>query len=267
MSLVNKMQSTDVSPRTVLLSIVVLVLATAGVLTAVVKLMNAPAPSRGPQLVDLPPTPVATVSVPARGPDKSTGASPVKADYSIIVKRNLFRPTQTAVAAVTAPPPAVPIAPPPAKPPVVPPFKPLVNPAPATPPVAQPKLAYTGMVEVGGETYALIEHLDTREAQYVRKGGTAFECKVVEVTPVSVAIEHMGAPFTLNLGENKKEETAPPPAAQSGNQPPSGGQPPAAAPPGGPQPPNGGRPEGREGRGRFNRGNGENPRGNPAGGG
>lgn len=269
MSLVNKLQSTEVSPRAVLLSIVVLVVATAGVLTAVVKLMNAPAPARGSREAGLPSVSASTAPAVARDPDNTSAAQPAKADYGIIVKRNLFRPIR---AAAIAPPPPLPPVEPPVKPPArkpepVPPFKPLVNPTPTTPPVTPPRLAYTGVVEVGGDTYALIEHLDTREAQYVRKGGMAFECTVVEITPVSVAIEHMGAPFTLNLGENKIEETAPPPAAQSGNQSPGSGQPPAARPSGGPQPPSGGRTEGREGRIRFNRGNGENPRGNPAGGG
>ncbi|MHB9110257.1 MAG: hypothetical protein ACYDCO_24655, partial [Armatimonadota bacterium] len=224
MSLVNKLQSTDVSPRTVLFSIVILVLATAGVLTVVVKLMNGPSTPRERETQLLP---VPTVSTVTRDPGKTTAALPVEADYGVIVKRNLFRPTGTAVAAVAAPPPQLPppVLPvkPPEKPAVVPPFKPIVNTAPTTPPVAQPKLAYTGVVEIASETYALIEHLDKHEAQYVSKGGAAFECKVVEITPIAVAIEYMGTPFTLTLGENKKEEAAPPPAAPPGNPPP--GQP------------------------------------------
>lgn len=271
MSFVNKLQSTDVSPRTVLLSIVVLVLATAGVLAVVVKLMNGPSANQANREAKLPPMPVPAAGATTVAPGKDTGLLPVKADYGVIVTRNLFRPTETAVAAVavppqTLPPPVFPVKPP-VKPVSVPPFKPIVNTAPTTPPVPQPKLAYTGVVEIAGETYALIEHLDTHEAQYVREGSVAFECKVVKITPIAVAIESMGTPFTLNLGENKKEPEPTPPAAPPGNQPP-GGQTPAAGAPvaSGPQPPNGGQPQGREGGRRFNRGNGENP-GNPAGGG
>jgi len=271
MSLVNKLQSTDISPRTALFSIVVLVLATAGVLAVVMKLINAPASSRERNEANLPPVTGQPASVTARGPEKIVESSFSQPDYGVIVARNLFRPTETAVA-VTASPSPLPIpGPAPAtRSGSVPPLKLFVNNNPTTPPVEQPKLAYTGVVVIADETYALIEHLDTHEAQYVSKGGTAFECKVVEITPISVAIEYMGTPFTLKLGENKKEpEPTPPPAAQQGNQPPSDGQPSAGGPPGsgGPQPPNGGQFQGREGGRRFNRGNGENPGGNPAGGG
>jgi len=264
MSLMTKLRSTEVTPRTALLSIAVLVLATAGVLTAVVKLMNG-AHADKPDHTDRPAPPVAMETY---DPGKIADLPPGKPDYTIIIKRNLFRPVEGAVATIVPPATANPLPPPLGKKPAsVPPFQPFANSTPAAPTVTPPKLAYTGVVEIAGETYALIEHLESHEAKYVRLGGTAFDCKATEITARAVDLEYAGMPFTLNLGENKTEPApTPPPAAQPNNQPPpGGGQPPAAGNTGaeGPRPDGGGRPAGRGGR--DNRGS--NPENNPSGGG
>jgi len=267
MSVLDKLRATEVTPRTALLSIAILVLAAAGVLAVVVKLMNGPSSAAAvPERPDAP-VPTASAPAPATNHGKFAAMPAGKPDYAVIVKRNLFRSTEKIAAVILVPPPVLPTTPPVLPKSSVPPYTPFGNAAPATP--APPSLAYTGVVEVGGETYALIEQLESHDAQYVRKGGTAFDCTVTDIAPRAVTLEYVGTTFTLNLGENKTEpEPTPPPAAQPNNGQP--GNTPGAVPPGGRpgfgsgMPPNGN--GGYQGRARFNRG-GYNPGNNAAGGG
>jgi len=237
MSVVDKLRGTEVTPRTALLSIVVLLLATAGVLTAVVKVLNGPSSSAGtPEKAGAPIT-----AAKASGDGGKYAPAPAgKADYGVIAKRNLFHsPRKIEVAAVA------PVAPPPfPTKKQTEPFNPFRS-GPTTPEMTPPPLAFTGVVEVGGETYALIEHLESHDAQYVPVGGKAFGCTVTEINARAVSLEIGNTPFMLNIGENKTEpEPTPPPAAQQNNRQPGGAPPDGAAQPGGGQP----------GEGRFNRG-------------
>jgi hypothetical protein len=261
MSLVNKLRSTEVTPRTALLSIVGLVLATAGVLTAVVKLVNAPSSSaEAPERVE---APVATASAPELNSGKTAVEPLGTPDYAVIVKRNLFRPTGKIA---VAPPVAPPIQAPPPIPRFtgVPPFIPFASSEPTVPILPPPPLAFTGVVEIAGETYALIEHLESKEAQYVPLDGTAFDCTVTQIAARSIGLEYAGRPFTLDLGENKTEPEPTPPAAQP-SAPPGGGTPPGGAAPSGTgrptpgsfrtgTPPQPGSSGGFSGRGRTSRG-------------
>jgi hypothetical protein len=99
----------------------------------------------------------------------------------------------------------------------------------------KPKVAYTGSVEIGDATYALLEDLTTREAQYTKVGTTVFGCTLIAMTPNVATVQANGMTFALNLGENKVEEatakpaTPAPPAAQPAQ--PATPAPPATATP------------------------------------
>ena len=112
-------------------------------------------------------------------------------DYAVIVTRNLFRPTgASAMAATVFTPTSTTIAP----------FQPQSDNA------SQPQLAFTGIVEISGEKYALLESLGDHLAQYTRLGSTAFGYKLVGIADNAVTLEADGETTVLNIGDNKVEE-------------------------------------------------------------
>jgi len=228
------LRSTEISPKTALFSIGALVLVTAGVLTVIVKTVNRTSTEKPPPLV-----------VDAHDAGKRPRTTPEQSgapDYHVIMQRDLFRPPNP-----PAPPPPI------AVPALgeshgvvntveVPPFAPPKE-APPRPP--RPRLSYTGCVEFGGETYALLENLDLDVAQYTRENGVAFGCVLVAIAPRAVTMERDGETFLLKLGEDKPDAT---PAAEP---PPADGPPPAAnngAPPSPPESPQDGQDGQRRGR-------------------
>lgn len=142
--------------------------------------------------------------------------------------------------------------------------KPVVPPPPPAAVPQAPKVAYTGSVEIGDATYALLEDLATREAQYTKVGTTVFGCTLIAMTPNVATVQSGGMTFALNLGENKTDEPVAPPKADTPAKPAEGQ--PAAAPAN--PPANGGQPN-MPNRGDFrgrNRGNGDNGGNGTAGG-
>lgn len=229
MSMTGKLTSTEVTPRAALISIAVLLLVTAGVATLVLNRLKG-ASTEASRHPARPATHAATASA-------TTAAALTPADYHVIVTRNLFAPEHVTGSALASPPPI----PPPPIPPriVVPPLR--IPPPTSAPP--KPRLAYTGDIELPTGTFALLETLDTHEAQYCRVGGMAFGWTVQEITPRFVVLDQQGNRVMLNLGENKIEvtesaNTNKPPAATNVGTPATAtasaastaGQPPVSAP-------------------------------------
>lgn len=233
MSTVESMKSREVSPQMALIAILVFLALCGGVIFAVVKLFSG---STGEDFA-VERSGRERVTAPA-----TTEASVVKStDDGIIVKRNLFRARGADGAII----PANADAPPPV--PEVPFQVTPVTPPPVAPPPAalQPKLAYTGNVEIGGEAFALIENLETKLAEYARVGSMIYGYTLKTIQPEIVTLEANGRTVTLNLGANKVEEATPPPKpatpaqpAQPAAQPANNTPPPAAATNGGNGQPN-----------------------------
>ena len=229
-----QLRAKDLTPRTIVLSLCIFVLATTGIMAVVVKAMTGSAAAG---------TVNAVRHVDARAPLPSTQVAAGKAipapngqDYTVIVKRNLFHALETI--AVAPPPPPVKIVPPPPPPDTGPaPFQTST----ATP---APQVAFTGVVDIGGEQYALLESLEDHLSQYTRVGSSAFGYKLVSIGDKAVTVETSGEQLVLNIGDNKQEEAITPPKVATPA--------PTTTPPGG---------------GRFFNGNGApNGMGNPNGG-
>lgn len=213
MSVMQQMQAKSLNTRTALISIVLFVLATAGVMTMVIKNINGSSAADTPRTPHTPQAPAAMTvktALLAKAAGKKVVSAPTGKDYTVIVSRNLFKP-RIAVTADT--PPAAPVDKNPFGG-----FKPVnVNAvAPFQPKsvALHPQMAFTGRVEIAGETYALLENVDEHLSQYTHIGSTAYGCKLTAIAESSVTLEAGGAPFTLNIGDNKVEEAfTPPPAA------------------------------------------------------
>jgi hypothetical protein len=237
MSVMSRMKSTDVSPKTALISILVFLLVAGGAIFGLVKLLTGSSGTTAAVEPDLRPA----ITAAAKAPAKNT-AVPVTTDDAIIVKRNLFRLSGAPVGPII--PPNADMPPPP-----------FGNVAPVTPPAfvpppPQPKLAYTGIVEIAGKNYALIENLESKMAEYICVGSMAFGYKLLDVNAEFATIEVTGQPVTLNMGANKVEETTAKPAEPAPAAPAAQ---PAATPPAAtatPEPAPGNRFPNREGRGR-----------------
>lgn len=214
MNMAPEKKSQELSPRAAIVAIVVFLLLAGGVIAGVVKLLTGSSGS-AVQAASSRSTRAGTRNTP------NTDAG-VDGDFTIVTQRNLFaapgsKPLIPAKADVVKGP--APFAP----------SQPVVPPPP--PPAPPPKVAYTGSVEIAGTTYALLEDLDTHEAQYLRAGSNAFGCTLTAVNTNYVTVTAYGQTFTLNIGENKVEEAiappkvaapAPPPsAAPAANQPPA----------------------------------------------
>ena len=245
MSVVEQLRTTELTPRTTLFGICVMLLLAAGVVAGVLKVMNGTLAADNSH----PHPPGHTLSTPVKA---MRAGWPGKPDYSVIIKRNLFKPVIDNTAGAPASGPGAPIIPGgnnTSNTTIMKEIRPF-TPSPPRPP--RPKLAYTGCVEFNGETYALLENLDLGAAQYIRQDSVAFGCKLVEIAPQSVKLEWRGETFTLNLGDNKTEVPT-----KTENQPPKQGGENAT-----PAPPPANSPEGGSG-GRTDR----QPRSVPSGGG
>jgi len=229
MTVMNSLRGTDVSPRAAVLSILALVVLIGGAVFGVLKLLNVHAGSDITSAAHRPQSQTAVADS-----HLAAGNEPLLTpggEYGMIAARRLFQPLPTYLAAsATVQAPVVPpLKVPPLK--IVPRAKPI---APARP--AGPRLALTGVVELPNGTFALLENLDTAKSQYVRIGGTAFDCQLVELTAQTAVLKCRGQNITLKLGENKPDEqpVATPAAAPAAGTPaPAGGNP---TPPNGAQP-------------------------------
>lgn len=237
MSALQRLRSVQVSSRTAAISILVLLAAAAAVIVMasnVVGGLRAQPKTSSPKKTT---TAKAEVKVSEEKPVTSAGKTAVAASKQggvgrqdpclVIARRNLFAPlrqsqnTSPADGGAKNPrnnkqaqkggrnlptlPPAL-----------------VAVPSGANPAELRKNLAYTGMVEVGGATQALLENLQTKETRFVGQGESAFGCRVVSISARSVALDAGGMPFTLSIGENKPDLD---PGAK-----PSGGGPPTPSP-------------------------------------
>ena len=83
-------------------------------------------------------------------------------------------------------------------------------------------LAYTGLVEIPNGRLALIENTATAETKYVGVGDSAFGMTVTDVSPRSVSLDGGGQQVRLAIGENKSQNPA---GAASAQRPVAGQQP------------------------------------------
>ncbi len=243
MSMLQQLRAKDLTPRTIVLSVSLFVLATTGIMAVVVKGMTG-SPATGtvksPRHVNAPASFTSTPLAAAKVTPALT-----EQDYTVIVKRNLFHPLETVT--IAAPPPVEKVQPPQKTDSNM--FNTQVRDVtgiPAATTTSAPQVAFTGLVNIGGEQYALLESLDDHLSQYTRLGSTAFGYKLVGLAEKSVTLEIGGETLVLNIGDNKQEEAITPPKAAA---------PTTANPAGGP---------GFTGNGAQN---GAGPGGNPNGGG
>ena len=196
MSMIQPKTSAALTPRTTLIAFVVFVLVTAGVILLIVNVQTGSsggASAAKPHTPSHPSMPIASTSITAV-------LAPDGLDYSVIVKRNLFQP----LFAPTPPP-----APPPA--PTPPPFiikHKVIEPI----TIAPPLLAFTGVVEIAGVKYALLEDLTDHHTQYTRVGSDAFGYTLQDIGARSVTLNIYGTPTVYNIGDNKVSEKTTPPA-------------------------------------------------------
>lgn len=210
MSLTKQLQSTEISPRTALFSVVALLAVSAGVIVGIVKFAGgtsgetADHPTRQSIRHSSSPTAKAETTGEDRGADDARS-------YDVIVSRNIFRSPATgqtitaqpagtsASAAVPTPPPSKTNTPPP------PPSQ-----RDNTPHRARPRIACTGIVNIDGVTYALLENLDLQRAQYTALNGMAFGYQLIDIRAQSVTLAANGETVMLRVGENKSEEVTAP---------------------------------------------------------
>lgn len=197
MSMKQPGKSAALTPQTTLIVIAVFLLASVGVVMAVVKMAG----SSGNAV-----TAVARPSLPAPATTGATHADVAgeltreAQNYTVVVSRNLFQ-AQGGAAVVTKPKPA----PTPSPPPIIVPV--FVN----TPTVQAPTVAFTGVVEIAGDKYALLENLLDHHAQYTRVGSEAFGYTLKSIDGRSVTLVMDGTSMLLNMGDNKVSEKTTPP--------------------------------------------------------
>ncbi len=215
MSLLQNLQKKEMTPRTVILSISIFVLAVAGALALFVKLLTG-SPAVAVRTPMQPATPASMTNTLPIAPAKAAAMEKLAAeegDYAVITKRDLFRSSATKIAAV---------------PPAETPQKNVFDAAPTAPAApsepTQPQVAFTGAVDIAGQKYALLESLDDHLSQYTRIGGTAFGYTLMGIADRSVTLEANGETLILKMGDNKEEEAFTPatPAAQQNTTRPTG---------------------------------------------
>jgi len=207
MTKMQQLHTKDLTPRTIMLSICLFVLATTGIMAVVVRAMTGSASTGAVKSTRQTNSQSTFASTPET--KAKTYITLKEPDYSVIVKRNLFRPLGTTIAVPPPPAPSVHVVKPP--PPLTGPWTMAAVTKPATTPA--PQVAFTGLVDIGGEHYALLESLEDHLSQYTRVGSTAFGYKLVTVADRSVTLELNGESIILNIGDNKEEVVIGMPAA------------------------------------------------------
>ena len=220
MNLLNRLRSTEVSSRTAVIAVVAVVLVTAGGATLIVRVLNRPAVEplvlTTPTSQALPATTrAATSGLPEQGDSPIMGQA-----YDLIVQRGLFQPFPATLAAQAGP--SAPEAPLPA----------LIEfdlPEPLMAggwPESAPSVYCTGIVEVTGQAYALLENGEPGIGEYASVGGMALGYRVLEIGADYVVVESRGETSELSIRNNK------PDAEQSAEQATEGESPTAASPEG-----------------------------------
>ena len=137
--------------------------------------------------------------------------------YDLIVQRELFQPSPVAQLAPPAPEAALPAQIEFSLP------EPLWAQA---PPESAPLVYCTGIVEIAGQAYALLENGEPGIGEYAPVGGMALGYRVLEIGADYVVVESGGETSELSIRNNK------PDAEQSAEQATAGESPPGASPEG-----------------------------------
>lgn len=134
------------------------------------------------------------------GPQPDPAKNPEGKDpYAVIVERNLFKPLPQSGDASKPPPgdqgflPPMPIA------------MPIAMPANVNLDEIKKQIVFTGVVTTADGIQALLENLSTKETRFVAVGDSAFDCRVVSISPRKISLNKGGAHFMLNIGENKPD--------------------------------------------------------------
>jgi len=225
MSMVDRLRSTQITPRTAIFSILALVVVLSGVIVTVRKMTDtspayavAPKTSKGAGV---------DVKIDETRGSKVAAAAASDSPYAIIVERNLFRPVTGAPEQSGTPGGSKPPAPP---------VKPPLPPMPVAPQgnidEVKKNIAFTGAVGMPSGQMALLENLQSKETKFVTQGESAFGYRVMTISSQLVVLEKNGLQFTLSMGENKPDAPAAP-AKPAGGQPGQPGGPEGQPKPGG----------------------------------
>jgi hypothetical protein len=211
MSMLTQLKSTDVSPRAAFISVLGLLVVSTGVILWVVRGASGVSGQGVERSPRRPATPAQAIAARAQ----ASAPAPEVSSYAVIVSRNLFQAPPGSVPPATTPqnsaPP--PVFPPAGDAPQVEPFSPTLQPAEPPP---RPKVACTGIVEIAGQPYALLEQLELATAKYVQVGESAFDCTLTAISARGVTLEANGEVFTLAVGANKVEPEPAKPDPQQG---------------------------------------------------
>ncbi len=213
MNLLNQLRSTEVSSRTAVIAALAVVLVTAGGATLIVRALTEPAVE--PLELTTPTSqaaPAATRAAMSGRPEQ--GDSPITGQaYDLIVHRDLFQPSPAALAAQAPLPALIEFELP----------EPLMA---WGPPESASSVYCTGIVEITGQAYALLENGEPGIGEYAPVGGMALGYRVLEIGADYVVVESRGETSELSIRNNK------PDAEQSAEQATEGDSPTAASPEG-----------------------------------
>lgn len=192
MNLLNRLRSTEVSSRTAVIAALAVVLVTAGGATLIVRALTDPAVQ--PLVLTTPTskaspatTRAATSGLPEQGDSPIMGQA-----YDLIVQRDLFQPSPAALAAQAPLPDLIEFELP----------EPLMA---WGPPESATSVYCTGIVEVTGQAYALLENGEPGIGEYAPVGGMALGYRVLAIGADYVVVESGGETSELSLRNNKPD--------------------------------------------------------------
>lgn len=224
MSVLDRLRTTQITPRTAAYCIIALVVLLS-IAVVTVRKMSDTSPVYAVAGKTASKSEGVDVKIDEKKGEKARAASRSADPYAVIVERNLFRPVTAASLASVAPNPPAP----------APPTKAPLPPMPIAPQgnidEVKKNVAFTGAVGMPSGQQALLENLQTKETKFVGQGESAFGYRVVTISSQLVVLEKNGLQFTLTMGENKPDAPAPA-AGKPGGQP---GQPGQPGGPGGPE--------------------------------
>jgi len=192
MNLLNRLRSTEVSSRTAVIAVLTVVLVTAGGATLIMRALTEPAVE--PLELTTPTskaspatTRAATSGLPGQGDSPIMGQA-----YDLIVQRDLFQPSPAASAAEAPLPALIEFELP----------EPLMA---WGPPESASSVYCTGIVEITGQAYALLENGEPGIGEYAPVGGMALGYRVLEIGADYVVVESRGQTSQLSIRNDKPE--------------------------------------------------------------
>ena len=213
MSVLDRLRTTQVTPRTAVYSIIVLVAVLGSAVVAVRKMADT---SPVHAVAGKPAVKSGKVDVKIDEKKAVSAKDALKAEdpYAIIAERNLFSPVGSSSTASM--PAKLPTSAPPPKPSI----PPMTLPVPmGNIDEVKKHVAFTGAVGMPSGQQALLENLQTKETKFVGQGESAFGYRVVTISSQLVVLEKNNLQFTLTMGENKSDApaaAAPKPGGQPG---------------------------------------------------